>query len=87
MKALTSGQWTPIYMGEIDNRKQGSRPVRIEKGGGSKLRVVTTTISSGDSIAISGETPLQLEERLVVYGKFTDAQAREIVRKALFRDS
>lgn len=87
MEAVAINQWAKIYVGEIENRFRGSRPLQIERGGGSKLRVITTPLDSDEKITISGTTPKQLEERLVVYGKFTDSQAREIIRKVLFRNS
>jgi len=62
-----------------------SRYVRIDRGRGSLLRVITTALGLDEEIAIIGEIPSELEERLVVYADFTDAQANEIIRKVMFR--
>jgi len=85
MEMLSSSQWTPIHVGAMGNRSKGNRPIRIERGSGPMLRVVTTFPGSDEEITITGSTPNELEERLVVYGEFTDAQALEIIRKVLFR--
>jgi rRNA pseudouridine-1189 N-methylase Emg1 (Nep1/Mra1 family) len=80
-------QWTPIYVGTVESYvARVSRTIRIERGGGSFLRVITTLLGSNEAIAIVGRTLKDLEERLVVKGRFTEAQARDIVRRILYRN-
>lgn len=86
METSTITHWTPIFFGMIGGRSvTRSRYVRIDRGRGSLLRVITTALGLDEEIAIIGEIPSELEERLVVYGDFTDAQASEIIRKVMFR--
>lgn len=86
MEIFEVAEWKPIHVGMVgNNRTFGSRKVKIERGGGATLRVITSALVTKEEIVISGSTPNELEERLVVYGEFTDAQAREIIRKVMFR--
>lgn len=87
MNTLTATNWTPIYIGSIaDYRLSCTRKITIEKGGGALLRVLTLDWMTEKEIAISGRTPSELEEKLVTYGRFTDAQAQKIIRAVMFRE-
>ena len=72
--------WTRIYGGMI-----GMRPVKIERGDVGVIRVITTSPGTDDEIEITGVTPGLLEEKLINYGVFKKAQAREVINKILFK--
>lgn len=71
--------WETIYTGEI-----GQRSVRIDRGDKEWVRVVTTMPMSDVEITIGGNTPAELEDRLITYGEFSNAQAERLINKITF---
>ena len=79
---LTEEPWAPIYIATI-----GKRNVKVERNGYVCLRAVTTACGTEEEIVIDASTPDQLEDRLIVYGQFTETQAAFIMHKISLDDA
>lgn len=87
MNILSSYHWTPLFIGLVGGHRIGvQRPVRIERGRGSLVRVIATSLKTDLELAIVAEKLNQLEEMLLADGGFNQGQAAEIIRRLTLRD-
>ena len=79
---LTKELWVPIYIAVV-----GKRKLKVERNDCACLRIITTACGTEEEIIINANTPGQLEDRLIVYGQFTEAQAAFIMHKISLDDA